>query len=201
MKLVERKYEIEQVQRKFLALQDCLTERGRRLWAATEAHSYGYGGITLVAEATGISDRTIRNGVKDLTRDITEHRKGVRKSGGGRKKKTETSPDLLKALNDLVDPTAKGDPEVPLKWTSKSLRHLADELQRNGHSISFRTAGTLLKELGYSLQANKKTLEKASHVDRNSQFEYINASVAKALLERQPAISVDAKKERKYRGI
>lgn len=195
MKSLKRKYEIEQVRRKFLALQDCLTERGRRLWAAAEAHSYGYGGITLVAEATGISDRTIRNGLQNLIYDATEHQKGVRKPGGGRKKKSKTDPDLLQALDNLVDPTSKGDPETPLKWTSKSLRHLANELRQQGHSISFRTTGTLLKELGYSLQINKKTLEKTSHVDRNAQFEFINASVAHALHRRQPAISVDAKKK------
>lgn len=195
MKLTERRHEIEQVRRKFLALEDCLTERGIRLWAAAEAYSYGYGGVTLVAEATGISDRTIRNGLKNLAYDTNDRQKGVRKSGGGRKKKSEQAPDILQALNNLVDPTAKGDPEVPLKWTSKSLRHLTEELKKQGYSISFRTTGTLLKELGYSLQANKKTLEKASHVDRNAQFEFINASVASALLRRQPAISVDAKKK------
>lgn len=155
----------------------------------------GYGGITLVAEATGISDRTIRNGVQELACDINERHKGVRKPGGGRKKKSKLDADLLQALDNLVEPTAKGDPENPLKWTSKSLRHLADELKRQGHSISFRTAGTLLKELGYSLQANKKTLEKASHVDRNRQFEFINTSVADALRQCQPLISVDAKKK------
>lgn len=195
MKHTERKHEIEQVHRKFLALQDCLTERGRRLWAASEALSYGYGGITLVAEATGISDRTIRNGLQNLTCDANERQKGVRRPGGGRKKKSEIDPDLLRVLDKLVDPTAKGDPEVHLKWTSKSLRHLANELRRQGHSISFRTTGTLLKELGYSLQANKKTLEKALHGDRNRQFEFINASVEYALHRHQPAISVDTKKK------
>jgi len=195
MRLTERKHEIDQLRRKFLALQDCLTERGRRLWAASEALSYGYGGITLVAEATGISDRTIRNGLQNIACDANERQKGVRRPGGGRKKKSEIVPDLLQVLDKLVDPTAKGDPEIPLKWTSKSLRHLANELRRQGHPISFRTTGTLLKELGYSLQANKKTLEKASHVDRNGQFEFINASVEYALHRQQPAISVDAKKK------
>lgn len=195
MKLTKRKHEIDLVRRKFLALQDCLTERGRRLWAASEAFSYGYGGITLLSEATGISDRTIRNGQQNLACDATERQKGVRKPGGGRKKKSEITPELLQVLDKLVDPTAKGDPEVPLKWTSKSLRHLANELRQQGHLISFRTTGTLLKELGYSLQANKKTLEKASHADRNRQFEFINASVECALHRKQPAISVDAKKK------
>ncbi len=195
MRPQERKHEIEQVRRKFLAMQDCLTERGRRLWAASEALSYGYGGITLVSEATGISDRTIRNGLQNLANDACERPKGVRKPGGGRKKKTELSPDLLQALDNLVEPTAKGDPETPLKWTSKSLRNLASELQRQGYSIAFRTAGTLLKELGYSLQANKKTLEKASHADRDDQFKFINASVQNAINRNQPAISVDAKKK------
>jgi len=195
MRFLERKHEIAQVRRKFLSLQDCLTERGRRLWAATESLSYGYGGITLVAEATGISDRTIRNGLQELAHDTSERHKGVRKSGGGRKKKCEAFPYLLQTLDNLVDPTAKGNPETPLKWTSKSLRHLADELRQQGYPISFRTVGTLLKELGYSLQANKKTLEKASHVDRDLQFKFINSSVENALLLGQPAISVDAKKK------
>lgn len=178
-----------------MALQDCLTERGRRLWAATEAYSYGYGGNTLVAEATGLSDRTIRNGVQDIACDNNKRHKGVRKPDGGRKKKSKLDAGLLRALDNLVEPTAKGDPETPLKWTSKSLRHLSDELKSQGHSISFHTTGTLLKELGYSLQANKKTFEKASHIDRNSQFEFINASVANALSQYQPVISVDAKKK------
>lgn len=107
----------------------------------------------------------------------------------------EVFPYLLQTLDNLVDPTAKGDPETSLKWTSKSLRHLADELRRQGYPISFRTIGTLLKELGYSLQANKKTLEKVSHVDRDLQFKFINSSVENALLLGQPVISVDAKKK------
>lgn len=189
---LERENELELLRRKYLGLRRHLTESGRRIWAATEARSYGYGGIALIAEATGLAYSTIRAGMKELVSSDREPI-GIRKFGGGRKKKR--SPELIDDLKGLVEPEAKGDPENPLLWTAKSVRNLADALSKKGHCICPGTVGTILKELGYSLQANKKTLEGTSHVDRDAQFRFINAAVLSALQKGQPAISVDTKKK------
>ena len=180
---------------KYEALEPYLNEKSRRLWAATEALSYGYGGISLVSKATGISNTTIHKGIKEITDPSISRSKRIRQIGGGRKKITKTKRGLRKAIISLVEATAKGDPMIPLKWTSKSTRKIVDALKQQGYEISHKTVGNMLHKLGYSLQANKKSLEGSSHPDRNAQFCYINESIADAQKRLQPAVSVDTKKK------
>lgn len=190
---------IEGIRQKFLALSPVMDERMRRQWAASEAAALGWGGITAVAEATGLAWNTIKAGVREL-----EHRAAhpdeaaedrIRRAGAGRKRLVEVDPQLLQALEALVDPVTRGDPESPLRWTCKSTTNLADELRRQNHSVSDRTVATLLKKAGYSLQANRKAREGNQHPDRNAQFEHINAQVVTFHRQRQPVISVDTKKK------
>ncbi len=186
------------IRRKYRTLVVELDERRRRQWAAAEARDAGWGGISLVARATGLSRPTIRAGLRELKlpakqRAIAGRR--VRRPGGGRKPITETDPGLLKALEALIEPVTRGDPESPLRWTCKSTAKLAAELVRQNHPVTDRTVATLLKQAGYSLQANRKTREGASHPDRNAQFEYLNACVQRFQKRGQPAISVDTKKK------
>jgi len=184
---------IEQIQQKYLAVSFCLNEIGRRIWAATEAKTLGYGGIAIVMKATGISSATVQRGLKELTDYEKIDKTRVRKKGAGRK--SIKSTELLSALDKLVEPTSRGDPESPLRWTAKSLRNLQKEHGEQGHCISFRTVGTLLKDLGYSLQSNKKMEEGKSHPDRDAQFHYINQTIIDAQTNDQPSISVDTKKK------
>ena len=169
-----------------------LDERGRRLFAASEAKAAGYGGIAAVSRITGRAASTIGRGLKDLSVPLEEGR--VRRRGGGRKPLIEIEPKLLDDLNALVEPAARGDPMSPLRWTSKSLRKLAAELRELGHKISHTLVGELIKRLGFNLQANRKTREGDSHPDRDAQFCYINAQVAAALAENEPVISVDTRR-------
>lgn len=188
---------IQSVQDKYRVLGSILDERGRRVWAAAEARSLRRGGVSLVAKATGMSRTTIHTGLAELgTRRLAVAPTGrTRKAGGGRKPVTFHAPDIIKALDELVEPTTRGDPESPLRWTCKSTRHLAGELQRAGYRIADRKVADLLHKMQYSLQGNAKTIEGAGHPDRNAQFEYINAQ-AKAFQRRgQPVISVDTKKK------
>ena len=189
---------IARIQRKYRSLKPELDERRRRQWAAAEAHDLGWGGVTTVAVATGLSRTTITAGMGELTLP-TEQREAaavrVRRAGGGRRPLRETDPGLLAALEALIEPMTRGDPESPLRWTCKSTARLAEELSRENHPVSARTVAAMLREVGYSLQANRKTREGASHPDRNAQFEYINASVQRFLKRGQPAISVDTKKK------
>lgn len=176
-----------------------LDERARRLLAATEATIIGRGGITLVAKATGMSPRSISSGIKELksTADSLK-KKGIqriRKPGGGRKKLSAVDTTLVKDLELLVEPLTRGDPESPLRWTCKSVRLLADELNKMGHETSYRTVARILKKLEYSLQGNTKTLEGTSHPDRNAQFENINKKATEQLEAGNPVISVDTKKK------
>ena len=175
-----------------------LDERQRRLHAAVEAKALGHGGVKRVSAATGVARGSILAGIKELDQPepapaVAERR--VRRTGGGRKSVAERDPGLREALNHLVEPEARGDPMSPLRWTCKSLMQLARELARQGHKVSHVTVGTLLKEAGYSLQGNRKTLEGADHPDRNAQFEFINAKAREALSAAQPLISVDTKKK------
>ena len=186
---------VDAVEKKFSAIADCLTEKGRRLWSAAEALSYGHGGVLLVSKATNISRTTIYQGIKEIQRETFSGKQGVRTRGGGRKNLKSTQPDLVENLNALVEPTSRGDPESPLRWTCKSTRKLANELNAKGYHVSHMTVATLLQELDYSLQANKKTLEGSQHEDRDAQFNYINTSVVKLQKEGQPKISVDTKKK------
>ncbi|MDR2168550.1 MAG: ISAzo13 family transposase, partial [Planctomycetaceae bacterium] len=172
-----------------------LDERGRRMWIATEARSLGRGGINALHKITGVSRKTIRLGIKKLDNPIELPRGYCRQPGGGRKKITVTDQQLLSALNNLIDPTTRGDPESPLRWTCKSLRQLANELQAQGHKVGITTIRKLLKQQGYSLQANSKTREGINHPDRNEQFEYIYKQVKQHIARKQSVISVDTKKK------
>ena len=190
---------VQRIELKFRALDALMDERVRRQWAATEAKAFGWGGIRVVAEATGLSPTTIRKGLAEVRERIK--RPGdplparIRAAGGGRKEKTQSDPGLLTALQALVDPATRGDPRSPLRWTSKSTSTLARELTRQGHPVSPRTVGRLLRKAGYSLQGNRKTKEGGSHVDRNAQFEYINARAMAFMQRDQPVVSVDTKKK------
>jgi len=180
---------------KFKALDRALTERSRRIWCATEAKAIGWGGITRVARATGVSPNTIWRGIKELESGAALEPGRVRRPGAGRKKVVEKDPALLQDLRGLVEPTASGHPVSPLVWTNKSLRKLAAELQVLGHKISHRTVADVLREAGYTLQSNRKAQEGRTHPDRDAQFRYINRRVVEAQRARQPAISVDCKKK------
>lgn len=184
---------------RFALIEWVLNERQRRLLAAAEARVLGRGGVTEVASNTGVSRRAIHAGLKELehrstTPEYTSDRR-IRRPGAGRKKATEQDLTLKEDLERLVEPLTRGDPESPLRWTCKSLRTLAEELGRKGHRVSHVTVGDLLNELGYSIQANKKTLEGGTHPDRNAQFEYINSHVESRLAKGEPVISVDTKKK------
>jgi len=189
--------ELGAIREKYRVVGDVLDERGRRVWAAAEARSLPFGGVSLVARATGLSRTTVHAGMRELKggqrRTIGTGRS--RKTGGGRKPLTYHNPDLLGALEKLVEPTTRGDPESPLRWTCKSTRHLARELQRQGYRIGDRKVAGLLHQMQYSLQANAKTIEGSDHPDRNAQFEYINAQTKKFLRQDVPVISVDTKKK------
>jgi transposase len=180
---------------KYRLLAGGLDERGMRRWAAAEALSLGRGGTAAVARATGIAESTIRRGRRELACEERPEAGRVRRRGAGRKPLTETDPTLLADLERLVDDSSRGDPEAPLRWTAKSLRNLASELRGQGHEISAASVAPLLRRLGYSLQANAKTREGAKHPDRDAQFAHINETVATALKEGRPVISVDTKKK------
>ena len=190
---------IEQIETKYRSLASVLDERARRHWAAAEARAYGWGGVSAVSEATGMSPNTIRKGLTELSARESAPIAGVssrlRRAGGGRKRLTETDPRLGQELDHLVSPLTRGDPQSPLRWTCKSTSRLAQELSRHGHPISARAVAHLLNEAGYSLQGNRKTLEGITHPDRNAQFEYINANVERFQQRGQPVISVDTKKK------
>ena len=172
----------------------------RRLVAAAEAKVAGYGGVSLVARATGVSRRAITVGLAELKHpasqsEVSATTARVRKTGGGRKKATAQDVTLLRDLERLIEPLTRGDPESPLRWTCKSLRRLADELVAGGHEVSHRLVGELLAELGYSLQANRKTQEGSAHPDRDAQFLFINRRTQEELVLGNPVISVDTKKK------
>ena len=172
-----------------------LNERQRRLWAASEARSHGRGGLAAVARATGMSAVTVAKGMREIDAGQTVEAGRVRKRGGGRKALSETDAELLVVLERLVADEARGDPESPLRWTAKSVRALAVALREAGHEIHFTSVAKYLRELGYSMQANRKTKEGSKHPDRDAQFRHINATVASVLARGEPAISVDTKKK------
>jgi transposase len=182
------------VRDKFQALEADLDERGRRRWAATEARSLGWGGIAAVAAATGISDRTIRNGIRELT-DNALGPDRQRCPGAGRPAREIEQPGLARALEALVEPATRGDPQGPLRWTCKSTRMLARTLRKQGYQVSHAKVAQLLRAQGYSLQSNRKTREGKQHPDRNAQFEHIARRVTAQLRRGQPALSVDTKKK------
>jgi transposase len=185
----------EAIGERFRALAGVLDERRRRLWAAAEARACGYGGIAAVARATGMSEGTIRRGLAELESGERLEPGRVRRSGGGRRPLTETDPTLLEDLERLLDAETRGDPESPLRWTAKSVRQLAGALGDLGHRVHFASVAKLLRGLGYSLQAARKTREGSRHPDRDAQFRYLNQTVKAALDAGEPVISVDTKKK------
>jgi len=180
---------------RFTSLSGHLDERGRRVFAATEASAAGYGGIAAVSRATGIAASTIGRGLKELNEAAALTLDRIRRPGGGRKPLITMDPTLLSDLLALIEPSERGDPMSPLRWTCKSLRRLASELSARGHQVSRTVIGELLKQQKFSLQANCKTKEGGDHPDRDAQFAHINDSVSRALAEKQPVISVDTKKK------
>ena len=186
------------IREKFVALAPVMDERTRRLWAATEAKALGHSGQILVARATGMSRSTLHLGLRELERDATPALtpgQRVRRRGAGRKALTERDPTLVAALETLVEPTSRGDPQSPLRWTCMSVRQLATEVRRQGHTVERQTVAHLLAALGYSLQANRKTKEGTSHPDRNAQFAYINTRVRAFQKRGYPVVSVETKKQ------
>ena len=186
---------IDGLELKFNALVGDLDERGRRRWAATEAMALGYGGITAVSLATGLSDRTIRNGIEELQSDTPLPSGRQRRIGGGRKPLESSQHDLIDAIDRLVEPTQRGDPQSPLRWTCKSLSNLQHELVSQGYRVGRTTISNILRSLGYSLQGNRKTREDIDHPDRNAQFEHIARRVRACQRGGRPAVSVDTKKK------
>jgi len=190
---------IELIETKYRSLAPLMDERMRRQWAASEASAYGWGGIQAVAQATGLSPTTIRKGHSELAsraaRPDQAVAASVRRPGAGRKCKFEENPELLPALEQLVDPVTRGDPESPLRWTCKSTRTLSRELTAQRHPVSASTVRRLWHAADYSLQGNRKTREGSAHPDRNAQFAHINGCVRVFQERGQPVISVDTKKK------
>jgi transposase len=180
---------------RYRAMAGELDEARRRRWAGAEALSHGRGGLAAVARATGMSPTTVAKGMREIRSGETLGPGRVRRPGGGRRALTDADPTLLSDLEALVAGETRGDPESPLLWTAKSVRMLAGALRETGHRVSHETVAKLLRGLGYSLQANRKTLEGASHPDRDAQFRHINQAVTDAQAAGQPAISVDTKKK------
>ena len=190
----------EDIGLRFRSLSAFLDERMRRLVAAAESTAIGYGGVSVVARATGVSRRAITEGMKELSQPKVSQQPPaaqfrIRRKGAGRKRTVDKDPGIREDLDRLVDPVTRGDPESPLRWTCKSVRVLAEELQRKGHAVSYQTVAELLHEMEYSLQANQKKLEGSQHSDRNQQFEYINRKAQRYLKQGEPVISVDTKKK------
>jgi transposase len=190
----------ESVQLRFHSLSAFLDERMRRLVAAAESTVIGYGGVSIVARATGVSRRAITEGMKELNQpkaptEPAPMQSRIRRKGAGRKRSADKDPTLSEDLDRLVDPVTRGDPESALRWTCKSVRILAEELRHQGHSVSYQTVAELLHKMDYSLQANQKKLEGGQHADRNQQFEYINRKAQRYLKQGEPVISADTKKK------
>jgi transposase len=190
-----------QLATRFAVLLPHLNERQQRLALAVEARLLGHGGVRAVAQVAGVSETTIRKGVFELEAGQAPLRPGrVRRPGGGRKPAARQDPALVPALLALVEPDERGDPMSPLRWTTRSLRHLAEELTRQGHPVSAPTVGRLLKREGFSLQANVKTLEGAQHPDRDAQFRSLYEQVKDHQADGEPVISVDTKSANSWGG-
>src|SRR6185437_14125438 len=186
---------IDTIRDKFIELSDDLDERGRRRWAAVEARALGRGGITAVAQATGLSDRTIRTGLAELNGPDPLPGDRQRRPGAGRKPYRLSQAGLIEALDRMIEPSSRGSPTNPLRWTIKSSRRLANELRDQGYRVSATSVRRLLVQMGYSLQANRKTREGRQHPDRDGQFRHIEQRVRSRKRCREPAISVDTKKK------
>src|SRR5258708_1382758 len=185
----------EEITQSYVRIAGALTERTRRLLGANEALWLGWGGIWAVSRETGLSRQVISDGMQELQEGTQAEEGRVRRKGGGRKSNVSKDPKLSEDLERLVEPVTRGDPESPLRWTSKSVRKLAKELQGMGHQVSHELVSELLHGLGYSLQALRKTREGGEHPDRDGQFEHLNAQAAAFLAAGEPAVSVDAKKK------
>ena len=183
------------IREKYQMLAPELNERTLRLFAAAEAKYLGRGGISLVARAIEVSRDRISRGLQDLEAEKKLEQDRIRRPGGGRKKQVEKDPILEKDLEQLISPYTRGDPEAPLRWTCKSVRKLAAELNRKGHQVSHSSVASLLRDMNYSLQANRKTTEGKQHPDRDAQFNYINQTAQQQQERGQPVISVDTKKK------
>jgi transposase len=184
------------IRQRYRVLAGVVDERVRRLMVAAESLAIGRGGQVAVARATGVSRTTIQQGIREVQQPELQAGKGrIRRSGGGRKATVVIDPTLRTDLDRLVEPTSRGDPESPLRWTCKSVRRLAEELKAQGHQTSHRMVAELLHDLGYSLQANQKMLEGSEHPDRNAQFEHLNDAVQQQLWAGEPTVSVDTKKK------
>jgi hypothetical protein len=186
---------IESIRLKYILLRSEMDERTRRCWAATEALTLGYGGVSAVAKATRLARNTIMAGIREVQTPTQLPAERMRHPGAGRKALSHSDPQLLAVLDALVDPLTRGDPESPLRWTCKSTRRLAEELARQGHPASPRTVARLLAKAGYSLQANRKTREGCTHPDRNAQFEFLNRRIRIFQQRGWPVLSVDTKKK------
>ena len=183
------------IHRRYEALSPALDERGRRRFAAAEARAYGHGGVSVVSRITGLARSTIRRGVEEIAQNQQVEAGRIRKPGAGRKSKRLEDSTLLADLQCLVEPATRGDPMRALRWTSKSLRHLSQALRGRGHSVCPHVVADCLRELGYGLQANRKTHEGGGHMNRNAQFEYLNDQATAFLKADEPVISVDTKKK------
>ena len=183
------------IRQRYEELLSVLNERGRRRFAAAEARAYGPGGVSVVSRITGMARSTIGRGVQEIKQNRQVETGRIRKPGGGRKSKRAQNSTLLPDLHRLVEPATRGDPMRPLRWTSKSLRHLSRGLRGEGHSVCPHVVADCLRELGYSLQANRKTREGSGHMDRDAQFQYLNDQAAAFLAAHEPVISVDTKKK------
>ncbi len=183
------------IKRRFEQVAGKLNERARRLVAASEAMALGWGGISAVSRATGLSRKAISHGIQELQEEDGVAEERIRRIGGGRKKTVSKDASLQEDLERLVEPVTSGDPESPLRWTCKSVRKLAEELRMLGHQVSHELVSQVLHELGYSLQANRKTREGGTHQDRDAQFAHLNAQAEAFLAAGEPVVSVDAKKK------
>lgn len=195
MKELEKTEAIRKIRRKYKDVRICLHEKARRIWGASEAKAIGRGGMTIVHEATGLDYKTLQRGRREIDKPKKTKDERIRKRGGGRKALYKKEKGLMKDLDSLVEPESRGDPENPLRWTTKSTTHLAEALQEKGYSITQPVVWALLKKLGYSLQSNKKTEEGASHPDRDKQFHFINDKTRRFQKNNDPSVSVDTKKK------
>ena len=189
---------LEKIQEKFNILTGCFDERTRRLWAAVEANELGHGGVQALSRITGLARQTITDGLQEIASPDSAKKPlndRVRRPGGGRKKITETRPEIIPALEDLLEPSVSGDPMGPLRWTCKSTRNISEELGKQGFQISHQTVKELLHKMEFSLQGNNKIVEGTVHPDRNEQFRFINEQTKVFQKAGQPAVSVDTKKK------
>jgi hypothetical protein len=190
-----RAAQVRAARKRYREMAPVLNEQSRRRFVALEAQALGRGGVSLMSQISGLARSTIYNGLSDIRDNVSAPPGRIRRSGGGRKKKTAEDPTLVADLGSLVAPVTRGDPMRPLLWTSRSLRNLVTALARKGHTVSPTIVGDLLRGMGYSLQANSKTREGDQHIDRNAQFEYINRQAKAFLTANEPVVSVDTKKK------